>query len=186
MIAFVDESMRQSDDGLYVVAAAVVVEDESGRVREALRDVLLPGQVRFHWHDERPERRLAMLKVVSSRIAAGFAAFHRSGGHASQERARAQCLKCLLWHLGQYGVSDLTMESRGAPNDARDRRTIIAAQQSQIASKDLRYGFAWAREEPLLWLPDALAGAVSRHLAGEGSEYYRLVEHTMMGLEQAL
>src|SRR2546428_6934425 len=123
--------MRESDDGLYVVAAAVVVGDESGRVREALRDVLLSGQVRFHWHDERPERRLAMLKVVSSQITAGLAVFHRSRGHASQERARAQCLKRLLWHLGQHGVSALTMESRGAPDAARDRRTNIAAQQPQ-------------------------------------------------------
>jgi hypothetical protein len=57
-------------------------------------------------------------------------------------------------------VVDVLIESRQAHNDRVDRQVIAAAQRAGRASPDLNYRHARPLEEPLLWLADALAGAV--------------------------
>lgn len=58
--------------------------------------------------------------------------------------------------LEREGVAKLIIESRGV-QDRDDRGTILDAQRAGLVSHDLRYDFA-GKEEPLLWLADAVAG----------------------------
>jgi len=44
MIAFVDESIVQTEGGLYLIAAAVDVRDRLAEIRARARGVLRPGQ----------------------------------------------------------------------------------------------------------------------------------------------
>jgi hypothetical protein len=56
------------------------------------------------------------------------------------------------------GVDELLIESRG-PQDAEDRRTLMAAVHAGDVPADLAYDFA-GKDEALMWLPDAVAGIV--------------------------
>ncbi len=80
----------------------------------------------------------------------------------------------LLWELEQQGVFQALIESRGH-QDRADRRVIAGCQRSGQLSRDWLYGFG-SKAEPLLWLPDTVAGAAAlalaqalpEHLAGLG------------------
>jgi len=57
------------------------------------------------------------------------------------------------------------IERREAHNDQRDRATIAHAQRAGWLSPTLRYAFLRPNDEPLLWIPDAVAGLVAAALA---------------------
>lgn len=161
MLAAADESMRQVNGGVYVIAAGVLVKERADEIRTELRALLRPRQERFHWRNEGEAERLAMLKRIVELELFAYAYIHRPPTPRRQDRARAQCLKGLLWDLHQDHIGELVIETRQRRNDRKDRILILQAQEAGIASPDLRYRHARPKEEPLLWLPDAVAGAVS-------------------------
>jgi len=167
--AFVDESMRLGGDGLYVVAAVVVVRDLDG-ARRAARTVLVKRQPRFHWRNESEHRRVRMLDAMRAVDADCRVFVRQSIAPRRQTGARALCVNGLLWDLWQSGIDDLVIESRGEHGDAADRRTILAAQRAKRASPALAYRFSRAIEEPILWMADALAGAVTAEMT-DGAAY---------------
>lgn len=169
MTAFVDESIRLDNHGIYVVAAVVVVENLD-TAREVARSVLVKRQPRFHWRNEGEPRRLGMLERMSSAGIGARVYVQQPVTSRRPERARALCLNAMLWDLWQAEVEDVVFESRQRHADAADRRLIIAAQQAHRASPHLSYRFEKAINEPLLWMADALAGATSSDSA-EGTHY---------------
>jgi hypothetical protein len=66
-------------------------------------------------------------------------------------------------------VWELVLESRQEPLDWADRSTIGNAIQKGWVSRNLVYRFDRPKVEPLLWLPDALAGALGEGLLGDRS-----------------
>lgn len=53
-----------------------------------------------------------------------------------------------------------------------DRRTIHDAQQAGLVSGGFTHRFEAPKVEPLLWVPDAIAGAVGMHLANKAHGYF--------------
>jgi hypothetical protein len=88
-----------------------------------------------------------------------------------QERARRLCLGALADDLVTEGVDDMVIESRQRTQDKADRLLMYRLQQSGRAL-GLSYSHVNKRAEPLLWAADAIAGAVSMHVAGFDSRYY--------------
>lgn len=86
---------------------------------------------------------------------------------SKQERARRCCLERLLYELDQLGVSEVRMESRTAAQDRRDVRLVDSARRKRLISHELQVTFARPTGEPMLWLPDAVAGAMSAAILGE-------------------
>lgn len=68
----------------------------------------------------------------------------------------------LLWELQRRNVTDVLFESRRSAQDPEDKKLIAAAIRSQQLEPGLVYGFGYPSSDPLLWLPDLVAGAVSR------------------------
>lgn len=62
--------------------------------------------------------------------------------------------------------------SSRAERDAEDRAHIGNLRRAGHVPLDLGYAFARPKDEPLLWLPDTVAGAVSLALDDEGDESY--------------
>jgi hypothetical protein len=62
--AFLDESSanRGEERQEYLVCAALIDVDACDNIREQLRPLLLPGQIKFHWTDE-SDRRLVAVDV---------------------------------------------------------------------------------------------------------------------------
>jgi hypothetical protein len=164
-IAFVDESLRPGDDGLYVVAGVVLIDDVSG-ARTAAEKVPLRKR-RFHWSGEEEAQRLEILDLLVD-LKAGLWSYEcRPCPTSKQERARAKCLTRLLWDLQVLGVTQLVIESRGAAADRKDRQTVLGAIKSGACSADLVYEHRRPVHDPGLWLADALAGATAMALAGQ-------------------
>lgn len=165
--AYIDESLRNTAPGLYVLAAVAVSLEQSESVRQLLRDGLRHRRPRFHWTDEEPVDREAMAKTVGGLKLSSVVAIATPMNKHKPERARKVCLTRLLWELQQREVHDILLESRQESRDRVDRAHILHAQKAHHLTSALRYGHALPLEEPLLWLPDLVAGAVSYARAGQ-------------------
>lgn len=160
-IAFSDESFKGGPKAAYAVAAAIILGADAEDVRADLRHLFRSHRRRFHWRHEEPRDKARMVEFIRERQIQGFAAVRPLGDPRGQERARAQCIERVLWDLKLLGVDHLVLEARQERNNQRDRRLIIAAQKAGKASSSLEYSFGYPLEEPLLWIPDALAGAAT-------------------------
>jgi hypothetical protein len=178
--ALVDESFRHGHRGRgYALLAAVIVPDTSAAALEHdLRRFVNPGQRRFHWHDERASSRRRFLETMARYHELAVVAMTYCQETASQrkvEQARARSIWALLADLNDQGVGTLVFESRQERNDRRDRREVMTAQKAGVADPDLVYRHGRPKEEPLLWLPDAVAGTVGEHVAHGNREFFELL-----------
>lgn len=169
--AWVDESVivgPPGGSGTYTLAAVVT---DHGRCEELRRDLsgltIKPG-VRLHWVAESAKRRDLIAEAIGRMDIAAILAVGTPMERSRQERARRCCLERLLYELDQFGVSEAWLESRTAAQDLRDRRLVDSARRKRLVSPEVQVRFARPVGEPMLWLPDAVAGAMSAAVLGEG------------------
>ena len=165
--AYVDESIRAAVPGLYVLASVVVPATRAEEVREDLRGVLRTRRPRFHWRDEQDGDRLLMAEMLAQFTLPAVVAVVSPMDHRRSERARRVCLTRLLWELQQRHVDDIVFETRQEHRDREDRAHVLHAQKAGHVSAALHYAFAGPLQEPLLWLPDLVAGAVAYARGGD-------------------
>ena len=55
----------------------------------------------------------------------------------------------------------------------------MAAQRDRVAPTDLVYRHDRPKEEPLLWLPDAIVGAVGLSVAGDAQQPAEMLPESM-------
>jgi len=67
------------------------------------------------------------------------------------------------------------LESRQDHNDHKDRREIYRAIAAGVGSSSLAYRHDGPIQEPLLWLPDAIAGALGLSIATGFDELARML-----------
>jgi hypothetical protein len=77
-----------------------------------------------------------------------------------QERARGRCFERLLWELDQAGVTKVVFESRTPHQDRTDRRRVDGLRGRGVITGELRAEWRRGAEEPLLWAPDIVLGAL--------------------------
>jgi hypothetical protein len=171
--AYIDESLR-AGVGLYVIGAVIVSPRNEEPVRKALVMRFRQGGrlVHFHWRNEAGGRREEMARVLVD-LDLELHAYVCAGVPKRQmPRARALCLEALVWDQRSQDTTRLLLETREEHNDRVDRRTIAGAKSGRRASAALSYDFGHRDTEPLLWLPDALAGIVaSARLEGSPSDH---------------
>ena len=175
-LAYVDESMRRLDASTmcYFMAAALINEDRCDAVRECLRPLARRATKRIHWRDEElPAKELIIKTVVAANIEA-VVVVGAMIGHSKQERARQQVLKHLLYELDQRKVVHAILESRHAERDRHDLKSIGQFRNANYLSKGLTVDHGRPLQEPLLWLPDIIAGAVGDHRCGDNLVYEEL------------
>jgi type II restriction enzyme len=84
-------------------------------------------------------------------------------GRRRQEAARARALGLLVPGLVAEGAEHLCIESRGTAGDLKDRVVLLDALNPLGGSPTLSYDWR-TKDEPLLWLADAVCGAVADFL----------------------
>lgn len=174
LTAYIDESLREAVSGLYVLASVTVPGERAEGVRGVLRAGLRNRRPRFHWTDEQSADREAMTKVVSDLALPGLVVVASPMDPRRSERARRVCLTRLLWELGQRGVHEVVLESRQGL-DGDDRVHIVRVQRAGYLAAGLRYTFGRPLQEPLLWLPDLVAGAVAYDRTGVDLHYLQML-----------
>lgn len=175
--AFVDESFRRGrdGDGYFFMGVVVVPDAVAAELSRRLREHLPAGLRRWHWRDERPGSRRRFLSLMADFVEMDVVAFtcgQLAGNQRKSEQARVRCTWDLLGQLQLLQVGGMVFESRQEHNDRKDRREVLGAQQAGVAPKGLVYRHGRPRDEPLLWLPDALVGAMGM-AAALGEDEYR-------------
>ncbi len=176
LVAWVDESGSDHavDPGTYIMAAAITDESQIESVRSAMSGLLLRGQVKLHWRDERASRQLTIAKAIA-RVGIEHVVVvttpHDSG---RSERQRRLTLEVLLPELARLGVARVVLESRGRADDYRDRKMLDHLRQRRLIELPLHIDHLVGRHEPMLWVPDAVCGMVSNLRTGN-STYYDFV-----------
>jgi hypothetical protein len=166
--AWADESMID-DPGTpasYLMAAVVCDPAICDSVRARLRSLLRRRQQRLHWHDESDARRKLIVSVLADLDLAHLVVVGSPAARTKQERARRLCLQALLHRLDKLGVTSLTLETRGATGDRRDRETVAQLLGRQAMSRELRVRHGAPRTEAMLWTPDVVAGVARLAVRG--------------------
>jgi len=133
----------------------------------------LRGQRKLHWHDEDAPRRKHLVDAVAE-LSALHLVVVRVDQHARPERRRRLCLAELLVQLQARGVEQLYLEGREAKQNTRDRDLIGKLRAQRRLDGQLRMDHQPGPTNPLLWIPDIVAGAVGADLTGEPSYLDRI------------
>ncbi|GAB3853513.1 hypothetical protein GCM10029963_44900 [Micromonospora andamanensis] len=188
--AWIDESMRQHSDrsSVYVLAAAVVSNADVPAARfDAAR--LAPGRrARVHYRDaDDGERRKLVQAVAAITTAAHVVVVGAGMDRRRQERARRVCLERLLWRLDGSEVEQVFIEARTASLNTKDRNAVAQLKQRRIIPGHLRVDFArphGAEGDPLLWLPDVVAGVVGTAHGSAGRTSLLAPLRTLLRIEE--
>jgi hypothetical protein len=123
--------------------------------------------VRLHWVAESTKRRDLIVETVAALGVVAIVVVGSPVHRQKQERARRCCLERLLYELDQLGVNQAWLESRAPAQNKRDRSLVDSARRKGLLSYRTSIEFARPLQEPMLWLPDAVAGAVTAANLGE-------------------
>ena len=170
LLSYADESMRTvpgAATAVYILAAAIVAEDRCAGVRDQLRPLVRRGQGQLHWRDEHQARREVIAKTLATVGVDSVVVIGNMIDTRKQERARRLLLGHLLGELDRRQVAALMSESRHAERDRHDLRAVGGFRNQRRVSRRLVVGHARPVQEPLLWVPDAVAGAVGDGRCGQ-------------------
>jgi len=142
---FVDETKRT---GLALIAA-IVVAGNVAEVRKAMLAMRLPGQTHIHFTKESPQRRRHLLSAISRLPVQALV-------YEAGEDDRYFCLQRLLQDAQSIQAARLILE-RDESLAQHDRRAIYEFTQQNTMRNDFSYGHEGKRDEPILWIADAIA-----------------------------
>jgi hypothetical protein len=160
--AHIDESgaylSSDPDRRLYVICAVLTTSTVSSPIQETLRGLLLPPKPYLRHYDETLDRRLKIVECLSGLPLDGAIVTSTTCASAGQENARRRLLSALLPRLQhEEDIARVIVESRGG-SDSLDRRTVGRLRQSRHLTKALRVDHVPKTGDPLLWIPDFVAG----------------------------
>lgn len=182
--AWVDESMRFTpDQSFYLLAAVLANPDECEPARAALRPFKPKGEPKLHWHSEGDPRRRKITAAVAGCAIEAVVIVGTPVDKKKQERARTQCLEQLLWNLDTLNVSHVWIENRTKTLNQRDTTTVDRLRGRRIITNRIRLDFAYPSTEPMLWIPDVVAGAIGSKQCGETDEWATAMEHQVYEIE---
>lgn len=160
---FVDESKSKG----YTMVAAVVVPSDQTALRRDVRALVLPGQRRLHFTNERDSRRRLILATLQS---LGVQAHVVHSDHKHEAAGRAECLRDLVAIAARDGHNRIVLE-RDVSIEHADKKVLYDAVH-QLSLRDVvTYTHETAHQEPLLWIADAIAWSYTK-----GGDWRRRVQ----------
>lgn len=163
---FVDESKV----GGYTLVAACVVPPELADARKLMRGLLLPGQRRLHFSDERDSRRRQILDTI---CASGITSRIYTCRSKAELAARQACLARLAADAQEMSAELIVIE-RDDSTMSHDRRTLF----QHLRGSTLRYEHKRPYEDSLLWIPDAIAWSWTK-----GGPWRKRIERAVEAVE---
>ena len=168
--AYVDESIR-TVSGFYLFGAVCIEPVNEDPIRRSLLSALPRKQRRFHWRSDSQKQRVAILRLLVDTPTVSMVVYQSRIEPRRAERHRQHLLWNLVASLHQVSdVNDIVFESRESSQNTRDAQTLHSISRAGIAGLGFRYTFARPLDEPLLWLPDAIAGACGHSITDSHGE----------------
>jgi len=181
-IIAIDESIvTTTTSETYIIGSAIIIDPaQQSAVAQFAREALHAGSPQrrrpFHWTAEGPDIRTAMINVAATHTTP--VAIVRPFSAKNSESARLDCLTALFQHTSQYNTDLVLFESReqamtNIGQNRVDHQAITAARHANVVPPTVKY--QWVNKtEPIVWLADAIAGAVNLHQRGD-TTYTRLL-----------
>lgn len=167
--AWVDESLVQRlDQRCYVLASVLADISHADALRSATRALRTGNEPKLHWRSENHRQRMVLATAVSQLDVAAIVVVGTS--MRQPERARRKCTEVLLPRLRQAGAQRVWREARTPTQDKLDREHIAAMVGRGFIPSTFRVQSQQPNQEPMLWLPDIVAGAVNAAQQGR-TEY---------------
>lgn len=182
LIAWIDESASDSaaDPGTYIMAAAITEGSQIESVRSVMSGLLLRGQLKLHWRDERSSRQRAITQAIADLGIEHLVVVTTPHSSQRPERRRRLTLEVLLPELARLGVDRAVLESRGQADDLRDRRMLDYLRQQRTIGHGFYVDHVVGRHEPMLWVPDALCGMITSLRGGNGAFFEMVRSRTTL------
>lgn len=167
--AFADESFLEAPDGGYYILAATAVAPETRAAAQAAMLALNGTRAtsKLHWTDLDRRQRQHAAETVAKLAHTHIVIIGSPVPARRQERARAKCLERLVIEAHALGVGAVVIESRTQVLNARDLRTVVGARYQLPKGQEFTISHVAGVSEPLLWIPDIVAGAVRLHRQGD-------------------
>lgn len=146
-----DESRRGR---AYYITAIALDPADAPELRRILREQLRGRARRLHFAKESSATRSRTLRLLGP-MPLWAGTWTCQIDHGINERAaRDACLRQFArWVLKSVGMAQIVIESCDDAEDQRDRAVMLQA----LGKSTVHYRHARPHEEPLLWLPDAVA-----------------------------
>jgi hypothetical protein len=161
-IAYIDESERSGAFGdRYLLGATIPFKDASREShRDVMRDLLLSNKKKVHWYGSVAAHKRDIVSAISQlEVMHCVVTRDRTSGESSQ-RARSKCLELLAFELQDFEVDFAVFESRSTGLDRKDLSLLNFLRSSKTISSALKATHVPGKDEPMLWIADAICGAV--------------------------
>ena len=162
--AFIDESKASK----YILVATLVTVRQLSESRRTMRSLRVKGQPRTHFRRESDRRRRMLLSAIAEMKFSHFVV--TSPTHIGLHKARERCLREIVLQLCRSDVKNIVLESDESQNPL-DRKVLTNALGDLGVEGEVGFAHELPNDEPLLWIPDALAWCINR-----GGEWERRVK----------
>lgn len=161
--AFIDESLR-TNEGISTYYLCAVID--RGIESAQLRSLLPRGAQKLHWRDMGINLQRNSLALIGSLPIDAIVISASPVNMKKQERARRKCLELLLPLLVSAGVDVAVMESRSDNQNKQDREMAVSLLRKGWMN-NITVLHAMGGDEPRLWIPDQILGAMG-HVDAKG------------------
>lgn len=167
--AYVDESEsnQRLDPNTYLLAAAILHDDHAADARHLVSALRPSGHTKLHWHGESHQSRKAITATIAQIPALHVVVVRAGRTGESSERRRRKCFERLAYEFDVRDVAHIIAEARERKTNARELTYFNQLRSSGIAKTSMRLDHVPGPLEPLLWIPDAVAGAVTAARSGQ-------------------
>ena len=174
--AYIDES-EPSGRVTYRLSCALVDKSVAADARAVLVGARRAGERKVHWHDRTRAAQLPLVRLVADLPVLHLLVVRDDHVAEPGERRRRKCLGHLLWLLDDsYGVHHAVLEARQSKQNANDLQLLQAMRAARRVGAALRMHHVPGPQEPLLWIPDIVAGAFNAGRAGDAEVYAPIAE----------
>ena len=147
---FVDESRGRD----YLLVAACVVAGDVTSLRKEMRSYLRPGQRSIHFTKEADATRSAFAGAIEA--SAITAAVYRTPIRHRELAAREACVRAVARDAVRLGAQMIVLDQDDSLM-VHYRRWLFQELHWSRGGTSVRYEHRHRHEDPLLWVPDAIA-----------------------------
>ncbi|MCP3881294.1 MAG: hypothetical protein GY701_23320 [Sulfitobacter sp.] len=163
MVAVVDETSPDMGAGLYyAVSTAVLLDPQQVRVAVDQLFADVPDRRRrFHWSQEGLAAKTRIVEVMETTGVVAHCRY-QSVGRRGTKSARRALVPAIADAAYGEGATHLIIEAGDRHTNLRDRDALLDHYRGRGG---VPFHYDWrTKAEPLLWLADAISGAVKDHL----------------------
>lgn len=163
----------------FILSATVWLCTDLDDRRAALRSMKPRGQDKLHWNEAVAVVQDAVVAHIAQLEVVHLVAVRRDTRAERPERSRRIAIARLVHELQNYfEVERMVFESRGRADNQRDLDLLGKLRAQKYLLGPLRFDHVAGPKEPLLWVPDALAGVIVDYEAGH-SRHLSSIAHQL-------